>query len=408
MGVDKSGHDTTASSLAAVTESVAAAVRLQEGEAGVLRVLSTIHKLSPVPTREVSRQVGIPVPLVAAISNELRARGVVSTNRPLQLTEYGRTLLDVDRLAEVEPWCSRCDGQGLVLPPVLRDAAARVGALMDRAPAVDMTIDQSHCTVQTKFRRIALLLGLDLLPAPSMLFVGDDDLMSLSVVAAGAALGRPLVDRLAVVDISGDLLDFIRDNVDGLGGAARPPGGVDLYQHDLREPLPQPLRGQFDLGMTDPPYTPDGARLFLSRAIEGLRPGPGRSIAFSFGPKGPSEALEVQRAVTDVGLIEQATYRNFNEYLGSGLLGGTSHLHWLGTTAATASAVPERYAGPLYTADLRVARTREYLCLDCRTRQPVGAGSRWTTVAQLKEAGCPNCGGGRFRPLQLVGAEGGA
>jgi predicted methyltransferase/DNA-directed RNA polymerase subunit RPC12/RpoP len=406
MGADKSGQDTTASSLATVTESVAAAVRLQEGEAGVLRVLSTIHKLAPVPTREVSRQVGIPVPLVAAISNELRTRGVVSPNRPLQLTEYGRSLLDSGLGDGVETWCSCCGGQGLVLPPALREAAARVEALTERAPAVDMTIDQSHCTVETKFRRIALLLGLDLLPAPSMLMIGDDDLMSLSVVAAGAALGRPLVQRLAVVDISAELLDFIRGNLAELGGSAPPPRGVDLYRHDLRDPLPEPLRDRYDLAMTDPPYTAEGARLFLSRAVEGLRAGPGRAVAFSFGPKGPTEGLEVQRAVTGIGLTQQATYRNFNEYLGSGLLGGTSHLYWLSTTTATASTVPERYDGSLYTADLRAARTREYLCLDCRTRHPVGAGSRWASVAQLKEAGCPSCGGRRFRPLQLVTAEG--
>jgi predicted methyltransferase len=53
------------------------------------------------------------------------------------------------------------------------------------------------------------------------------------------------------------------------------------------------LSDGFDLVMTDPPYTPEGARLFLSRAVEGLRPGPGWSIAFSFGPK-PGSTDEFQ------------------------------------------------------------------------------------------------------------------
>ena len=99
--------------------------------------------------------------------------------------------------------------------------------------------------------------------------------------------------------------------------------------------------------MTDPPYTVEGARLFLSRAVEGLRPGPGRAIAFSFGPKNPDDALRVQEAVTELGLTVQAMHRNFNEYVGAGIIGGTSHLQYLTTTARTAPVVDGVYAGPI-------------------------------------------------------------
>jgi predicted methyltransferase len=195
-----------------------------------------------------------------------------------------------------------------------------------------------------------VLLGLDILPADSMLLVGDDDLMSLSLLAASAALGQPLVGRLAVVDIAADLLAFIGQSAPALG---TPDIRIDLCGHDAREPLPERLRGRFETAMTDPPYTAAGARLFLSRVVEGLRPGAGRPIAFSFGPKGPDDTLAVQRAVAEIGLATQATYRNFNEYEGSGVLGGVSHLSWLVTTTATASALPGHYPGPLYTAQLR-------------------------------------------------------
>lgn len=329
-------------------ESVAVAVGLQEGTPGVRRVLSAIRRLAPASTREVSRRTGIPVPVVAAVSNELRRRGLVTRDRPSRLTERGLALLGPDPVAEAR--CATCDGRGLVLPAPLRPAADRLAGLLDRVPAADLALDQSHCTVATKLRRVALLLGLDILPAESMLLVGDDDLMSLSLAAASAALGQPLVQRLAVVDISAELLEFIGERLPGLGA---PAVQVDRCRHDLRDPFPQRLRGRFETAMTDPPYTAAGARLFLSRAAEGLRPGAGRPIAFSFGPKGPDDTLAVQRAVTEIGLATQATYRNFNEYEGSGVLGGVSHLSWLVTTAVTASPLPERYGGPLYTAQLR-------------------------------------------------------
>jgi predicted methyltransferase/L-amino acid N-acyltransferase YncA len=326
--------------LAEVAESVAAAVGLQEGAPGVRRILSAIHRLSPAPAREVSRRVGIAVPLVTAVTGELRSRGVLTTDRPARLTAYGVSLLGAPP-ADPAPAARE-------IPAWLRPAADQLADLADRMPRVDLALDQSHCTVETKLRRIALLCELDVLPAESMLILGDDDLMSLSLLAAGSALGRPLARRIAVVDVSPELLAFIRDEAPQ----------VELHQHDLREPLPESLRGQFETAMTDPPYTTEGARLFLSRVVEGLRAGPGHSVAFSFGPKGPDDTLEVQRVLTELGLAVQATCRGFNEYLGSGLLGGTSHLHWLVTTAATATTVPGRYPGPLYTAELRGTRSR--------------------------------------------------
>jgi predicted methyltransferase len=395
MGVDgHREHATAGEELAAVVGSVAAAVGLQEGEAGVRRILSAIHAHSPAATRDVSRRVGIPVPLVTAVGNELRRRGILTRDRPARLTPLGAALLDAG--APTDAWCPECHGHGLVLPAALRPAAARLAALTDRAPRADPALDQSHCTAETKLRRVALLLGLDLLPADSLLLVGDDDLMSLALAAASAAVGRPLVRRLAVVDISAELLDFIRANLGDAGIE------VSCWRHDLRDPLPEPLRGRFETAMTDPPYTAAGARLFLSRVVEGLRPGPGHAIAFSFGPKGPDDTLALQRAVTEIGLTIQATYRGFNEYLGSGLLGGTSHLYWLATTAATASTVPGHYPGPLYTADLRAARAREYRCLDCGTSTVVGKPAPYASAGQLKAAGCPGCGGSRFRPHQLL------
>ncbi|MGA8117836.1 MAG: bis-aminopropyl spermidine synthase family protein [Actinocatenispora sp.] len=375
---------------------MADAVGLQEGDAGVVNVLRALRDLDVSSTKAVSRRTGLPVPVVAAVNNELRARGVVTTQRPSQLTPRGRELLD-----EYGPdlkegaTCPGCEGHGVVLPAKLEPVVERLAGYLERAPEVDLSLDQSFATAETKVRRVLLMMRYSMLPSRSLLVVGDDDLMAITIAATGAALGRPLVSRLAVVDISPRLLDFIEDGLSDLDTRA------ELVEHDLRQPLPDRLRAGFDVAMTDPPYTPEGARLFLSRAVEGLRPGPGRSIAFSFGPKGPDDTLLVQRAVTDLGLTVQAMHRNFNEYLGAGVIGGTSHLQVLSSTAATESVVAGTHAGPLYTADWRTA-DREYECMQCGTRYVVGRGGQFPMIGALKEAGCPQCDGHRFRPLQLV------
>ena len=47
--------------------------------------------------------------------------------------------------------------------------------------------------------------------------------------------------------------------------------GVDTWFADLRVGLPAPLRGGFDIVLTDPPYSPAGVGLFAARALEAMK-----------------------------------------------------------------------------------------------------------------------------------------
>ena len=53
----------------------------------------------------------------------------------------------------------------------------------------------------------------------------------------------------------------------------------------------------------------------------------------------------------------QRISRDFNEYVGAGVLGGTSHLYHLVATDDLAPAVTGAFEGPLYTADDRLRQT---------------------------------------------------
>lgn len=393
---DPTASGTTATAL---FEEVARAVGLQEGAAGVEAVLRAFRQVEVTSTRAISRFIGLPLPIVAAVNNELRNRGVLTRDRPSRLTAQGAALLaDAPADAAIDPACDCCHGYGVVIPPALADLTGELDELIRQAPAADLTLDQSHCTAETKLRRVLLLLRYGLLPTAGLLVVGDDDLMGITMAMVGARLGQPLVRRLGIVDVDTDLLDFIEERLGDLDTRA------ELVEQDLREPLDRRLVGGFELAMTDPPYTVEGAELFLSRAVAGLRPGPGRAVAFSFGPKGPDETLAVQEAITGLGLAVQASHRGFNEYHGAGVIGGRSNLQYLTTTGRTAGGTGDRYAGPLYTADKRGA-DRLYRCVDCGARRPVGPGAQWTTIGALKQAGCPDCGGHRFAPQQLVRSD---
>lgn len=379
---------------------VAAAVGLAEGEAGVRWVLRAVARREPVAVRKVSRTTELPVPIVSAICNEFRKRGVVSRERPVRLTHFGRTLLESNGSTHVDPTCPACAGRELVVPPSLEPLLRELSSVAERAPRARVEIDQSHCTVETKVLRVLALVEADALEGKRIVLLGDDDLTSVAIrfVAEELGLGAAICG-LVVLDVDPAVVSFVRR---ALRGA---PFEVEALVHDLREPLPERLSGAADTVFTDPPYTGDGATLFLSRAAEATAGPPGRQVFLAFGPKRPEELLRVQRAIAAMGFTVRRLVRNFNDYLGAGVLGGTSHLYELATTSELRPFVEGPYAGPLYTGDFREP-LRAYRCKRCGSVERVGRGRAWATVEALRRARCPRCGGDVFAPTTQVRQQG--
>jgi predicted methyltransferase len=375
----------------AIVREVAGAVGLAEGEAGVRDAIAVVRRLGAAPTRAISRATGLPVPIVAAISGELRKREVVARERPTRLTAYGSGLFGGSG-PPLECTCRACAGRGQVVPPGLEPLAAELAALAEAAPPARSELDQSHCTPETKLRRALALHGAGALEGKRVLLLGDDDLTSLAVQRLAARCGAAgSIRELVAVDVDPAVIEYLGRRLQ----EAPFPAGV--VEHDLRLPLPASLTGRFDTVFTDPPYTAAGAELFLSRAVAALAPAPGGRVFLSFGSKPPEESLRLQTAIAGMGLVIREIARNFNDYVHAGIIGGTSHLYELTSTGETRPLVAGTYEGALYTGEGR--RARLYRCVSCGSVQRVGRGSRWATVDMLKGDGCPECGAARFHPL---------
>jgi hypothetical protein len=325
---------------------VAGAVGLAEGARGVQRVLDALARLEPVSIRVLARTVDLPVPIVAAVCGELRQRGVVADDRPAQLTIAGRRRYAHTRIA-VDATCPACGGRGVALPPEVGRLRRGIARLAEAVPAADVELDQCHCTPKTKLRRALALHETGALGGRRVLLLGDDDLLSVTLAHLVRQFGgNETIAELAIVDVDARLLAFI-------GGALEDaPCPVRLIRHDLREPLPPALARRYDTIATDPPYTPAGGELFLSRALEAAR-GEGADIFLSFGSRRPGAQLALQRAIALMDLELRALTRDFNDYVGAGVLGGTSHLYHLKTTAGSRPLVHGSFAGPLYTGAVR-------------------------------------------------------
>jgi hypothetical protein len=205
--------------------------------------------------------------------------------------------------------------------------------------------------------------------------------------------------RVTVLETDPDLIGYLRGQLAGYAMAA------EVIEHDLRKPLPDSLLRSFDVACTDPPYTVAGAELFLSRAVSALAPGAGAHLFFSFGARRPEETLRTQRLLADLGLAVRSLVPGFNSYLGAGVLASTSNLYHLRTTAGSEPVISGDYAGPLYSADMRASPTRPYRCAGCGAVHQVGPDTYWPMIADLKAAGCPQCGGTVLRPMALSAGQ---
>jgi N4-bis(aminopropyl)spermidine synthase len=299
-----------------VVEDVARAVGLAEGTSGVEAILAALARLEPVSVRALSRAGDLPVPIVAAICGELRQRGHVSETRPVQFTLKGRRRFGSGR-ATIETTCPGCGGRGVALPPSVARLRRGLAALEELAPQPLVELDQCHCTPKTKLRRVLAMHEADAITGRRILMLGDDDLISITLLRFVLAFGIR-IDGFVVVDVDQRLIDFINAE---LAGAPFP---FRCIQGDVREPLP----GVFDTVVTDPPYTAAGAKLFLERARAALA-GEGANLFFSFGSRRPGVQFAVQRTIAELGLEIRSLRRDFNDYVGAGVLGGTSHLYHL-------------------------------------------------------------------------------
>jgi hypothetical protein len=244
---------------------------------------------------------------------------------------------DRHRLAEPNLRSFVADVRDAGAPVAVRDEAAlvaRMAGLAAGLPPSRWRLDHVPATAETMARRALYLAGEYELDGASVLCLGDHDLTSLAVGAA-----EPGVE-LTVVDIDERILDHVTDSAAGL----RLP--LTAAWSDLRLALPPSLAGTADLVFTDPPYTTEGMRLFLTRALEALRPSGHERLAFCFGTgeRHLVKALEVQSLLGELRLALEAMLPGFNRYDGAEAIGARSDLYLCRPTKGAKVGEPARRA----------------------------------------------------------------
>lgn len=220
-----------------------------------------------------------------------------------------------------DPWETLASGD----PETVAEAAG----LVARAPRPVQELDQVSATPVTVLKRGHYLRRAFDLRQAHVLFVGDHDLTSLGLFLSGGAPGL----KASVVDVAEPLLEFIDTEARQRGYDIR------CYYADLRLGLPKTLQGAADAAFTDPPYTPEGMRLFVARGLQGM--GDHRTgrvlVAYGYGEQ-PALGLAVQEALSPLHLAYEAVLPGFNRYDGAQAIGSAAALYVLCPTRRTQSA----------------------------------------------------------------------
>jgi hypothetical protein len=226
-------------------------------------------------------------------------------------------------------------------PDLRRRALAReMSDVAAGLPAPVRHLDHVLATADTAVERALFLNRTYHLEGAHLVCLGDRDLTSIAV-----GLLRP-EQRTTVVDVDDRILDLIAKE----GG--RRGLRIETRFGDFRVALPPSVARSGDLVFTDPPYTAEGVKLFLTRAIEALREDPSSRVVFSYGfsERHPAHGLEVQEVLDELHLLAEAILPGFNRYVGAEAIGSASSLYVCRPTRRTrAAAAAAAASSRIYT-----------------------------------------------------------
>lgn len=375
-----------------ILEETANAANLREGEEGVRGILAAVASAENTPLKQLAQAVHMPLPVVSAVRRELEKRGILARDKGVGLTAKGKALMaEFGIVANEDFACAECAGTGFVVPDSLQDVLEILKGT--ERPEVNVQLDQAFALPETSLRRAVYALQAGTLAGRHIVFMGDDDLISIAVALV---LKRFVpAQSLVVIDIDERILGLIESL------SEQHELDIECIKYDAREPLPEKLLGRFHTFFTDPPYTVNGLNLFLKRAAQALVDGSGRQGFLSFGHKDPDTDLNVFRTIGECGFSPIEIIPGFNTYSGGGIIGNSSRMVRLTSGSAQLGSEPGQFSDPIYTGEINVSY-RHYDCVGCGRVHRVGRDYHHETIEALKKSGCSECGVTKFKLTEKV------
>ena len=383
---------------------VAAHAQVREGPQAVerlLRALFRAHSQTPpgaeLPTeRTLARMARMPLPVVVALLSELEKTGMVKRDAHMRvaLTPEAATAMAGSWGWKVGPSagkgskttsgppaliCAQCAGTGITLSGPQWE---RLLTTLRR----HLTSSSAH-SVEALLRAVGYMHLREALAGRHVLVIGEDVSMAAAVALAGKVLsqGGRLARRVVALHPDDRRLAALRDIAVAEGVL------VGLVTRDLRHPLPEDLRGEFDTLFIDAPEDLSRLILYISRAIDAAR-AEGAYVFLNLAHRPAGEQMEVQQAIAGMGLVVEQVVPGFNRL--PGVQVRARDLYVLAVTDETQPLREGEYTGEGLGVGVPARGVvQTYVCTTCHTQVAVGGegGGRFPDLKTLKREGCPTC-----------------
>ena len=324
------------------------------GDKGMIERINHIAEQTGIPAKKIMDvlfilQTGEPME-----NNELLQRAGVSKNALNQAKELLSSLLkppskstqlDESVIREVQSlfgpdYKSEEALWSLLENEYYRKSVELLEKYADQRPSPDRKYDQFTATVETTARRASLLNFFEDVRGRRLLFLGDDDFTSVAVANLHTASG------VTVLDID----NRITDKIDSISKSERL--DINSGNYDARKTLPLSYSNKFDAVFTDPPYTTDGIKLFVSRAVQALDLSNQTAriyVCYGNSDRAKERFLPIYEIFSASGLMVRWIFDKFNRYQGAESIGSASSLFILEATSKTKPLITGNYDRPIYT-----------------------------------------------------------
>ena len=328
---------------------IATAVNLREGSEGVRTFIRQVYLNQGISTKACSKNIRLPLPITAALKKEAIKANLLIDGATMKLTEQGikfcEDVLGIKQQTELN--CPRCNGLRYVIPQEFNEVMNRLNLYLSMRPQVDVSIDQAHGKPITALRRAALALEKGAFFNREIVLFGDDDLISAAIMLVYKLVyPDQKAPKITVFDIDERLLDYIDSIADELEI------DIDTVFYDAKNRMPEEYINKFEVAFTDPPYTTEGAKLFLTRVKQLLKADVNLPLFFSYGQKSPQDNHAVIQVLTELGFAIEELIPNFNEYEGAAILGGVGQMMVL-KSAITTNPKLQDFKGLIYTKEVK-------------------------------------------------------
>ncbi|MGE7945573.1 adenosylmethionine decarboxylase [Lysinibacillus sp. NPDC093688] len=376
-------------------QQITANMLLEENYHTLEKALLALYFHKNCTTKSLAYMTDLPIPIVSAMKKEfakqgwgkhsLTKKGQLAISQYFQLSDANANLyfqLTTDDTFRTE-WIAQ--------------NISELSTIYDARPTADVAIDQAKCTVDTALKRALLALDYTMLLNKRILCLGDDDFISIALAFLLKKIAPHSATKIVVLDIDRRVLSTISN----IAKDYELPIKADYY--NVQEPLPKTYAHQFDCVYTDTPYTLIGAQLFLSRAINALKPEAMRHVFFSYAKRSYQKQWALQQSLQAMGFVINSIKYDINTYEGAQILGATSQLIILQTTEQMISHIPNqrKFTRPIYTGEVE-RKSVVYQCIHCKHSLTVGADNQYTTITQLQSRGCPSCKNKKFSQIKRI------